>query len=153
MVGRRIGTLLTFAAALGLTNATVFAHVVVAPGASVVGIQEAYGLRVHNETKVPTTSLDLEIPEGITVLEVALVKDGSFELVKAGGSVTRVIWKVAVPPGIYQEFKFTARNPDTVKEVHWNVKQNMSDGSVIDWSDKPDAKEKASKTDIRASAP
>lgn len=152
-MSNRVTWPLALAAALSFATATAFAHVVVSPGASVVGITESYGLRVHNETKVPTASLDLDVPEGITVLEVAAVEDGSYEVVKAGDRITHVIWKVAVPPNTYKEFKFSAKNPDTETEVHWPVKQNMSDGSVIDWSDKADAKDKASMTKIRAAVP
>jgi hypothetical protein len=46
--------------------------------------------------------------------------------------------------------KFSAKNPAKSGEVHWVVKQHMADGSVIDWSDSPGAKEKASVTTLSA---
>jgi hypothetical protein len=55
---------------------------------------------------------------------------------------------VDVPAGKYVPLKFTAKNPDGEKEVRGNVRQHLADGSVVEWSNKPGAKEEASVTKI-----
>ena len=127
------------------------AHIMVSPPDAKVGVDQNYELRVHNEGKIATTSLDLEIPEGITVLNVPPPSSGTFKTSKTGDRITGITWTVEVPPSKYVALKFTARNPDAAKDVRWNVRQHLSDGSVVDWSDKPGAKEKASVTKIGTS--
>ena len=139
--------------AFALVNGVAYAHIMVSPPESKAGITQNYELRVHNEGKVATTTLELEIPEGITVLDVATPAAGSYDTAKMGTRITAVTWRVDVQPGKYVALKFSAKNPDSVKEVRWNVRQHLSDGSVVEWSDKPGAKEKASVTKIGAAKP
>ena len=47
------------------------AHVTVSPLQSKAGAVLKYELRVHNEAKVAATSIDLDIPDRVTVTEVA----------------------------------------------------------------------------------
>jgi uncharacterized protein YcnI len=47
------------------------AHVTVSPFQSKTGAVQTYELRVHNEARVAATSIDLEIPDGVTVTDVA----------------------------------------------------------------------------------
>jgi hypothetical protein len=61
-----------------------------------------------------------------------------------------VTWHVEVPPGKYLALPFTAKNPAAPTEVKWIVHQHLSDGSLVDWTDKAGAKEKASVTTIEA---
>lgn len=139
--------------AFALVGGVAYAHIMVSPPESKAGITQNYELRVHNEGKVATTALDLEIPDGVTVLEVAQPATGSYDTAKTGERITAVTWKVDVPAGKYVALKFTAKNPDAEKEVRWNVRQHLADGSVVDWSDRPGAKEKASVTRIGAAKP
>jgi len=134
------------AVVLVLAAAVVQAHVTVSPLDSKAGVTQNYELRVHNEAKVATSSLELEIPQGVTVLEVAKPESGKADTVKTGDRITKVTWHVEVASGKYLALKFSAKNPTGVKEVHWIVHEKLSDGSVVDWSDKPGAKEKASVT-------
>lgn len=140
--------LAALAFAFALVSATAHAHIMVSPPQSKSGAVQNYELRAHNEAKLATTMLELDVPEGITIQEVAAPASGTFETTKAGDRITKVTWKVEVPAGKYLALKFTAKNPDGEREVHWNVRQHMADGSVVDWSDKPGAKEKASVTKI-----
>lgn len=136
-----------------LAGRVAYAHVTVSPTQSKPGVTQNYELRVHNEGKLTTTALDLEIPEGISVLEVAKPASGTFVTIKAGDRVTTVMWKVDVPSNTYVALKFTARNPERAGELRWNVRQHLADGSVVDWSDKPGAKQKAAVTKVAAPAP
>lgn len=130
------------------------AHVMVSPPQSKSGATQKYEMRVHNEGKLASTSIELDIPEGITVLEVAKPATGSFATEQSGTRITRITWQVDVQPNKYVALPFTAKNPDGEKDVRWNVRQHLADGSVVDWSDKPGAQEKGSVTKLTApSAP
>ena len=133
-----------------LAAAVVSAHVTVSPLDSKAGATQNYELRVHNEAKAATTSLELEIPPGVTVLDVAKPEAGSFIAAKTGERITRVTWMVQVPVGKYLALKFSAKNPTGVNELKWIVHEKLADGSTIEWSDKPGAKEKAAVTRLAA---
>ena len=50
--------------AFALVGGAAYAHIMVSPPESKAGATQNYELRVHNEAKIATTSLELEIPEG-----------------------------------------------------------------------------------------
>ncbi|HUR34063.1 MAG TPA: DUF1775 domain-containing protein [Vicinamibacterales bacterium] len=137
--------------ALPLLGALVSAHIMVSPPQSKPGITQTYELRVHNEGKIATTALDLDIPADITVLSIDSPASGSVEPKKVGDRIVAFTWKVNVEPTKYQAMKFSAKNPATDKEVSWIVHQHLADGTVVEWSDKPGAKEHAAVTRISAS--
>src|SRR5216684_190945 len=89
------------------------AHVTVSPLQSKTGAVQKYELRVHNEAKVAATSVDLDIPVGVTA----------------------ITWQVDVQPGKYVAMPFTAKNPDAATELHWSMHEHLADGSTVDWSD------------------
>lgn len=128
------------------------AHIMVSPPQSKTGVTQKYEMRVHNEGKVATTSVELDIPDGITILEVAKPSIGTFTTSKTGDRITSITWQVAVQPGKYVALPFTATNPPGATSVQWNVREHLSDGSVVDWSDRPGAQEKPSTTTIAAAA-
>jgi uncharacterized protein YcnI len=134
--------------AFAVTSAS--AHIMVSPPRSKAGATQKYEMRVHNEGKVATTSVELDIPDGITVLEVADPSTGTFTTSKTGDRITSITWKVAVQPGKYVALPFTAKNPSGATSVQWNVREQLSDGSQVDWSSRPGAEEKASSTLIVA---
>ena len=131
-----------------LAIVSVSAHIMVSPPEAKLGATQKYELRVHNEEKVATAEVDLTIPEGITVLSVGTAPAGTYTMSKSGDRITSVAWKVTVEPGKYLALPFTAKNPATAQELHWIVRATFSDGSVVEWGDKPGAKEKASVTKI-----
>jgi uncharacterized protein YcnI len=145
---KRISTVLTL---LALTGTLLSAHVMVSPPQSKAGITQNYELRAHNESKLATTALELTIPKDITVVKVEPAPAGTVETPKSGDRITAINWKVDISPGKYLALKFEAKNPTTAEEIHWSVRQHMADGSVVDWSDAPGAKEKAPVTTISAS--
>src|SRR5258708_23037177 len=118
------------------------AHVTVSPLQSKIGATQKYELRVHNEAKLAATSIDLEIPDGVTVTEVAKPAAGTYATKTMGDRITEVTWQIDVPPSKYVALPFTAKNPDGATELHWSMHEHLADGSVVDWSDKPGAKEK-----------
>lgn len=142
---------LSFALILAsLVVTSVSAHVMVSPPQSKSGATQKYEMRVHNEGKLAATSIELDIPEGITVLDVAKPATGSFTTARSGTRITRITWQVDVQPNKYVALPFTAKNPDSEKDVHWNVREHLADGSVVEWSDKPGAQEKGSVTKLTA---
>jgi uncharacterized protein YcnI len=131
-----------------LAAASLSAHVMVSPTLSKAGATQKYEVRVHNEAKVAATSIDLEIPDGVIVTDVAQPANGSSATKTTGDRVTMITWQINVPPNKYVALPFTARNPDASAELHWSLREHLADGSAIDWSDKPGAKEKGSVTKL-----
>jgi uncharacterized protein YcnI len=129
------------------------AHVAVAPQASPAGGSQVYKVRVHNDEKVPTKSVEVQIPDGATVVSVATPASGTFATGKTGNRITTITWQVAVQPDKYLELAFTVKNPETAKELRWNVREEMADGKANEWNDKPGAEGKASVTKLTTAPP
>jgi uncharacterized protein YcnI len=137
--------LLAAAAATSLS-----AHVTVSPLQSKPGVVQKYELRVHNEAKVAATSVDLDIPDGVTVTEVAKPAAGSYTTKTAGDRITVITWQIDVQPTKYVALPFTAKNPEGATELHWSMHEHLADGSTVDWSDKPGSGQKGSITKLAA---
>ena len=130
--------------------ASLSAHVTVSPLQSKAGAVQKYELRVHNESKVAATSVDLDIPDGVTVTEVVKSTTGTPTAKTTGDRITGITWQVDVQPSKYVALPFTAKNPEGATELHWSMHEHLADGSVVDWSDKPGSKEKGSVTKMVA---
>ena len=128
--------------------ASAAAHVTVAPQQSPAGSTQIYKVRIHNGGKAPTSSIEVQIPAGVAIESVAPVPAGKSAMTKTGDRVTTITWEIAVPPGKYVEVAFTAKNPSTGNQVTWTIRERFADGSVTDYTDKPDSKEKASVTKL-----
>ena len=128
------------------------AHLTVSPLQSKAGATQKYEVRVHNEAKVAATSIDLEIPDGVTVTDVAKPATGSYTTKTTGDRITAITWQVDVQPNKYVAMAFTAKNPAGATELHWSLREHLADGSAVDWSDKPGAKEKGSVTKLASGA-
>jgi uncharacterized protein YcnI len=146
-MGKRfaLGALVAIAAATSLS-----AHVMVSPTQSKTGATQKYELRVHNEAKIAATSVELEIPDGVTVIDIAKSASGTSTAKKSGDRITSITWQVDVQPTKYIALPFTAKNPDGARDLHWTAHEHLADGSVVDWSDKPGSKEKGSVTKLIA---
>jgi len=131
-----------------LMAASVSAHVMVSPTTSKTGATQKYEVRVHNELKVAATSVEVEIPEGVSVILVAKPAAGTATPKKTGDRITSIVWEVDVQPNKYLALVFTAKNPDAAKDLHWTVHEHLADGTSVDWSDKPGSKEKGSVTKL-----
>ena len=118
---------------LVLSTAIVYAHVTVAPRESHAGAVERYTVRVPAEGKVKTTSVELEIPLGVTVTEVVAGKDYAFETRRDGERIVAITWKQDIEPGGRAEYVFVARNPAASRELAWKARQRFADGTSADW--------------------
>jgi len=109
------------------------AHVGVRPRESKPGAEERYSVRVPTEGAVATTSVRLEIPDGVTVLEVEKMGGESFEVVKKGDRIVAITWQRNIPPKESADFFFKARNPASGSEIAWKAHQHFADGTMTGW--------------------
>lgn len=124
--------LLALVLALALPSAAV-AHVGIRPRESQPGAEERYSVRVPTEGSVATTGVRLEIPEGVTVLEVEKAVGSPFEVEHKGDRIVAITWKRNIPPKESAEFFFRARNPRSGSEIAWKAHQHFADGTHTAW--------------------
>lgn len=109
------------------------AHVGVRPRQSTPGAEERYSVRVPTEGTVATTSVRLEIPDGVAVLEVEKMGGETFEVARNGDRIVAITWKRHIPPKASADFFFRARNPQTGSEIAWQAHQHFADGTHTAW--------------------
>jgi len=122
----------TIASVFVLTAAVVDAHVTVAPRESQAGAEQRYTIRVPTEGQVATTSVELEVPTDMTIVEVVPGDGYTFETRREGARVVAIIWRREIPPRQTAEFVFVARNPKA-DQVAWKAHQRFADGTSADW--------------------
>jgi uncharacterized protein YcnI len=143
---------LTIVGMLAVAVTSLSAHVMVSPPQSTAGALQKYELRVHNEGKVAASSIDLDVPDGVTVTEVTKGPAGTSTTKMSGNRITVITWQIEVQPMKYVALPFIAKNPDGATELRWTMHEHLADGSVVDWSDKPGSKEKGSVTKLATSS-
>lgn len=109
------------------------AHVGVRPRESKPGAEERYTVRVPTEGAVATTSVRLEIPDGVTVLDVESTPGATFTTEKRGDRIVAIVWTKEIPPKEMAEFVLRAKNPAGGTEIVWKAHQHFSDRTVTDW--------------------
>jgi uncharacterized protein YcnI len=137
--------------------ASVSAHVTVWPRESPTGAYEKYVVRVPTEGKVATTSVELVVPEGVTIVSMAVPTGFTYALKRAGERpgerVTGIVWSMQIAPGEFAEFAFMARNPKDVGEIAWKAIQHFADGSRTEWTGPRGDKHPASLTTLEPASP
>ncbi len=128
-----------------------WAHISVRPRESKPAVDERYTVRVPTEGAVATTHVRVEIPAGVTVLEVIPQEGATFETEKAGGRVTAITWTKGIPPAQSAEFVFRARNPAS-GDIMWKAHQHFADGSAAHWVGAPGTQSPAPITKLVAAA-
>ena len=119
--------------ALTLMASAAQAHVSVRPRESKPGATEQYIVRVPTEGKVATTSVELDIPQGVLV-DIVVPADGvTSEMKREGGRVVSITWTVSIEPGASREFTFTAKNPSEGTDIVWKAHQRYADGTSSEW--------------------
>ena len=127
---------LTTIGLLLLSATAAQAHITIRPRESKVGATETYTMRVPTEGKVATTSVELEVPDGVTIVTINSAT-GSVEQKKSGDRVMSITWKVDIQPAQSQELTFAAKNPASGSEIAWKVHQRYADGTSSDWVEPP----------------
>ena len=115
-----------------LAASIVDAHVTVAPRESRAGAEQRYTIRVPTEGQVATTSVELEVPAGMTIVEVVPGNGFTFETRRDGSRIVAITWKRDIPPKQTAEFVFVARNPQAA-QVAWKATQRFADGTSAEW--------------------
>ena len=128
---RRFSVLAT---ALMMVPAFAFAHVTVAPRVSKSGAEEKYTVRVPTGGKVATTSVYLEVPDGVTVTDVPHPEGATPEVKKVGERIVGITWTKEIPPKQRAEFVFTAKNSGAEGQITWKTQQRYSEGKPSDWT-------------------
>lgn len=127
--------LLTIASAIVLAVPLV-AHVVVTPTQSKPAATETYTFRVPSEGGRTTTGVVLAVPPGLTVVSVAVPKEGSgFTYVrKTDGQPDQIVWTLEIKAGDAVQLSLTATNPLAGETIAWKVQQKYTDGTSSDWT-------------------
>ncbi|MCQ6281203.1 DUF1775 domain-containing protein [Bacillus sp. EB600] len=63
-------------------------------------------------------------------------------------SITFLATGEGILPGQFQQFVFTAKNPDRATKADWDAYQYYKDGSVVEWTGDEGSKSPHSITDI-----
>lgn len=122
------------AAMAALVPAVAWAHVSVAPREAKPGVEQQYSVRVPTEGQVATTSVYLEVPEGVTITDVPHPEGATHEVKKAGNRIVGITWTKEIPPKQRAEFVFKATNPTGEGQITWKVQQRFADGKFSDWT-------------------
>ena len=110
------------------------AHVRITPTESKAGVTETYSVRVPTEGKVTTTSVQLDVPDGVMIVSASAPADASYELKKDGDRVVAVVWTTGIKPGQAAMLSFVARNPQAGDQIVWKVHQRYADGTSSEWT-------------------
>lgn len=140
--------LLLTAVLLFVAPPLAIAHVTVRPRESKPGADERYVVRVPTEGAVTTTSVRVEIPDGVTVIEIDRADGATFETEKRGDRVVAITWKTDIKPKEVAEFSFRARNPASGSVLTWKAHQHFADGTVVDWVGPPGDRRPAAATTL-----
>ena len=132
---------------LALLVVTLDAHVVVTPRESAAGAEQIYTVRVPTEGTVSSTSVELEVPAGIHVMQVASGDGYTFDVKKDGNRIVSITWKQEIKPKEFKLYTFTAHNPQA-GALQWKAHQTFADGSMRHWIGERGTKEPASVTTI-----
>lgn len=127
-----------------LLASSVQAHVRVLPFESQPGSRQTYTMKVPTEGMTATTSVELEIPDGVSIVSIA----DPAETKKVAGRIVSITWKVEIPPQQSRDLIFEAINPATNQDISWKAHQHYADGTGRDWVDLPKTKSPASVTKI-----
>jgi uncharacterized protein YcnI len=122
-----VATLITLLSARG-----VYAHVTLWPQQSRAGMAERYTVRVPTERSVSTVSIELEVPDAVTVTGILAPAGFTYETQREGNRIASITWTQEIKPGEVGEFVFFARNP-AASQIVWKAHQRYADGQVEDW--------------------
>ena len=125
--------LMILAAASVATAAT--AHVTVSPQQSAPGAREKYELRVPNERKSATITVEFRFPPNLRVTAVEQKPGWQAEAIRdSAGNLTGVRWLGNLPPEEFTDFGLLAVNPPAGGELAFTAIQAFADGTKVEWS-------------------
>jgi uncharacterized protein YcnI len=80
-----------------------------------------------------TTSVVLDVPDGVTIVSVSAPEGAKHEQKKVADRIVQVTWTIEIKAGASAQLSFVAKNPDRGDSISWKVHQKYSDGMVSDW--------------------
>lgn len=145
---RRLVLLLlaTVVALLSLTGPAL-AHVTVRTDNPTANGYGVYTVRVPTERDdASTTTIEVQIPEGLTVHSYEPVPGWEIEI----GETVITISGGAIEPGQFQDFRFSARNPEEATALRFAAIQTYDSGEVVEWTGEEGADKPASMVELVA---
>ena len=133
----RMRTLEVTVALCLLVPSLALAHISIWPRQSGQGAIERYTLRVPTEGKVATTSVDLEVPDGVQIESMLTPAGWKYETKRQGDRIIAITWQMEVKPGEFVEYVFMAQNPRDKTQIVWKLRQHFADGTTRDWTTGP----------------
>lgn len=128
---------LTLLAALGLvlaSSSSAFAHVTVKPGEVSTATYQTFTVNVPNEKEIPTVSVKVLIPKGVSSVTPTKKVGWNVSAEKADGAVASIAWSGGeIGDGLRDEFSFSAKTPEKTGELKWKAYQTYADGTVVSW--------------------
>lgn len=143
-----------FASILLGTFSQAEAHVTLNPNQSEPGSYDEYNVRVPVERSVPTTKLELEVPDGLSLSGVEPVPGFKHSFKKdKEDNIKKVTWE-ATGKGIgeheYVDFPIVVANPKKEGKFKWKAIQTYKDGKQVKWvEDNPDSEHPAPVTEVK----
>ena len=120
-------------AALFLCSAAE-AHVRITPAESKAGTTETYSARVPTEGKVTTASVQLDVPDGVSIVSASAPSGATYEFKKEGNRIVAIVWTTEIKSGDSAMLSFVARNPKAGDTIVWKVHQRYADGTSSEWT-------------------
>jgi uncharacterized protein YcnI len=127
----------------------VSAHVTVWPQQSAPGAREKYELRVPNERRSATITIEFRFPQGLRVTAVEQKPGWQAEAIRdSSGALSGVRWIGNLPPEQFTEFGLLAVNPKASGDLVFTAIQAFADGTKIEWSGAASSKTPAARVKL-----
>jgi uncharacterized protein YcnI len=118
-----------------LFSSAASAHVTVWPQQSAPGAREKYELRVPNERRSATITIEVRFPQGLRVTAVEQKPGWQAEAIRdSSGALSGVRWIGNLPPEQFTEFGLLAVNPKASGDLVFTAIQAFADGMKVEWS-------------------
>jgi periplasmic copper chaperone A len=145
--------LITAALLLAALAPAAAAHVQVMPKQVAPNDPVVFTVLVPNERDNPTTSVQVEIPEGVVPFSFEDTPGWERQTDTAeDGSVTSVEWTGELPEGAFVRFGILASTPETEGTLTFRAVQTYADGTEAAWVGAPDSDEPAPTVEVTAAA-
>lgn len=140
--------LISLAAASLATGAS--AHITAWPQQSVPSAREKYELRVPNERKSATITVEVRFPAGLRVTAVEQKAGWQAEAIRdSSGALVGVRWIGNLPPEQFTEFGLLGVNPAGGGDLAFTAIQAFADGTKVEWSGPPGSKTPAARVTLK----
>lgn len=132
------------------------AHVTLNPNQSEPGSYDKYDVRVPVEQDDNTVKVELKVPKGVNVANVAPVQGFKHHFKKdKKGNITKITWTATgkgIGPNEFIEFPIVAANPEDEGTFKWKAYQTYDNGDVVKWTGKEDSEHPAPTTTVKKGA-